>query len=545
MDGSTTRDSKVSASIGVSRLNQNCWVAALAAGWLWTWHHLALEWRFNEQYQYGFAIPFLSVYLGWRRWSLFAGAEGLRPAASNGIVRLVLAGCWFLFVLAEVLRQHDPGWRLCGSAMMAAMSAATLVWVYLSGGSVLVRQMLFPVGFGWLALPWPSDAEHFLVGELTRHLTAAVIFVLNFSSIPAVQHGSVIAMARGHVGIDDACSGVQSFQSSLMAGLFLGEWFSLAFGRRAGLILGGWLIALIGNLGRVLALTLLVSRRGEAAASRWHDSFGYVSTCFIFATIFLMAWAQRVRDAEPSPSSFASRVPAWSGAMAGREGMILLAGAALVPLLAFLWFHELVAAQVMAPQIEPRWVIVTNTVGNTWKATAVPITAVEKRLLRYSKGEAWTFRNPEGWDAQMFHFFWKPGEGYPSMTYVHTPNICMPSAGWNLDGSPEPAEIRVHGVTIRGGLYRFSQGTLREIVFQTISYGGQTMSTMEDLYASGTRAERFSMLWRKPRQQINEEMMVFIPASDAGGLDLRLIGKLLESILDPARLKSSEFDASR
>src|SRR2546423_2288080 len=43
---------------------------ALALGALWfvCCRHLSDEWRFNEQYSYGWFVPFFVVYLFWLRW---------------------------------------------------------------------------------------------------------------------------------------------------------------------------------------------------------------------------------------------------------------------------------------------------------------------------------------------------------------------------------------------------------------------------------------------------------------------------------------------
>ena len=45
-----------------------------------------------------------------------------------------------------------------------------------------------------------------------------------------VQHGNLVEVGTGIIGIDEACSGVRSLQSALMLSLFLGEMnrFSLA-----------------------------------------------------------------------------------------------------------------------------------------------------------------------------------------------------------------------------------------------------------------------------------------------------------------------------
>src|SRR5438105_5258701 len=55
---------------------------ALALGTLWfvCCRHLSEEWRFNEQYSYGWFVPFFVGYLFWLRWEDRPGPEGsLRP----------------------------------------------------------------------------------------------------------------------------------------------------------------------------------------------------------------------------------------------------------------------------------------------------------------------------------------------------------------------------------------------------------------------------------------------------------------------------------
>jgi exosortase len=518
--------------------NQLCWLASLAIGWLWTWKHLSLEWRFNDQYQYGYAIPLLAIYSGWLRWTA-SPAESPPAPGHRIIVGSALAACWGLFVVGEALRENDPGWRVCAGALMAAMSGSTLVWFYRCGGARLARSMLFPVGFAWLGLPWPSGAEHFLVRQLTGFLTSFVILVLNFCAIPAAQHGNVIALGSGAVGIDDACSGIQSFQSSLMASLFLGEWFGLSGPRRAGLVVAGWGVAFAGNFARVLGLTLLVNAHGAEMVPRYHDPLGYAATFAIFLGIYAIASLRGAKHEEESSASRPFRLPV----IAGREGLGVAGAALLAPLLVFAWFHGVVESRSSKPQPDPVWVINTNQPGNGWQATPVAPTAIEKRLLRFSLGEAWKIQDA-GSQAELYHFFWRPDEGFSSMAYIHTPDVCMPSVGWNLDAMPEPVTLRVHGVDVRGGLYSFSQGAVREVVFQSICYGGKTMSTIDDPYATGSRSKRLAMLWRKPRQQINEELLLYCPSSGSRQTDLGFIHAGLEAFLDPRPLHALANDPS-
>jgi hypothetical protein len=66
-----------------------------------------------------------------------------------------------------------------------------------------------------------------------------VVEVLGWLGIPAMAHGNVIEVATGMVGIDEACSGIRSFQSSLMISLFFGEFYALSRGP-AWLLVPAW-----------------------------------------------------------------------------------------------------------------------------------------------------------------------------------------------------------------------------------------------------------------------------------------------------------------
>ena len=66
----------------------------------------------------------------------------------------------------------------------------------------------------------------------------------------AMTPGVVIETGAGPVGVDTACSGIRSFQASVMVGLFLGELFRYGFLRRMILLLGGIGVAFLCNVVR-------------------------------------------------------------------------------------------------------------------------------------------------------------------------------------------------------------------------------------------------------------------------------------------------------
>jgi len=103
----------------------------------------------------------------------------------------------------------------------------TLAGVYFIKGKFWLRQVAFPLCLFLVAIPWPSLFEQPIIQGLTRLNTAMVVNVLVILGVPATQHGNVIEVSTGMVGISDACSGIRSLQSSLMISLFLGEFYFL------------------------------------------------------------------------------------------------------------------------------------------------------------------------------------------------------------------------------------------------------------------------------------------------------------------------------
>jgi hypothetical protein len=65
--------------------------------------------------------------------------------------------------------------------------------------------------------------------QIATWLTVAF---LNLFQITAVQHGNVIEVKSGLLGIDEACSGIRSLQATVMVSLFLGELYRATWQRR-------------------------------------------------------------------------------------------------------------------------------------------------------------------------------------------------------------------------------------------------------------------------------------------------------------------------
>src|SRR5262249_48488999 len=161
------------------------------------------------------------------------------------ITLIVLAALFLLPV--RFVAEANPDWRLLSWMFAITATAISILFIYLIGGGGWVRQLAFPFFFFLVAVPWPMQFEQHVIQGLMRAVTAINVSVLNSIGVPALQHGNVIEVASGMIGIEEACSGVRSLQATLMISLFLGELYSFNVLRRIVLVLIGALLAFLCN----------------------------------------------------------------------------------------------------------------------------------------------------------------------------------------------------------------------------------------------------------------------------------------------------------
>jgi len=507
------------------RANGIGWALAVAFAWGWAWWHLAREWGASEQYQYGFGVPFLAAFVAWKRWD---GPLAPAPRGRGSVGVLIIA--WLVLGLGELLRWHDPLWRLTGGLLTLGATLFTAVWFYRAGGVALLRREVFPLAFAWVAVPWPVPVETAVTQGLLRAITTVTIAILNGFGIAAFQRGNVIELASGVVGMDDACSGIRSFQAALMVALFLGEFFRLGVARRITLLFIGVVVSMGANLARVLALAFITHTRGAAGFEQAHDWVGGLTSVLTFGLIFFAALKLEPRM-EPPP--LARQPSRWAP---GMEGGLVCASVVAIPLLAWLWFSQIAIPAADLPQTA-QWRLDASRVPPGWRAETTELSPSVREALRYSEGRSLRVQSDAGWSANAIHLVWEPGASIPGMAFYHTPALCMPGIGWLQVGEPVSRWIDVRGERLPCVVYRFRQGDSVQIAVQSFMSGGRADFHLVDAERLGGRGERLSMLWRAPLRQVNEELLVYLP--DLGGADLqaKTIGELLDAVLVKAALE--------
>jgi exosortase len=385
-------------------------LVVFGALWCLLTKHLSAHWATNPQYSFGWFGPVICAYLFFIRWTTRPATE---PATSHGANWLFWIAA-FAFLPTWLVEQPNPDWRLISWLLTLEVVILSLCAIYFLGGRSWLRHFAFSICLIFAVVPWPGDAEILIIQGLMRVATSVTVEVLNLFSIPALQHGNVIEVKTGLLGIDEACSGIQSLQATLMVSLFLGELYRATWRRRALLVLFGALIAFSCNVGRTFLLCWVAAKDGIESISKWHDPAGFalLGICFVvlwgLARLLIRASPRLQSSKESAPPPFPRRL------------VIGLSTWLLVSVLGTeVWYRAHEGRET------GHWSFEWPVMKEHFSEVAIPALGDERRAA------SWTDGDGSRWMA----FFFRWAAGPPSSRIsarLHRPEICLPAAGYKL-----------------------------------------------------------------------------------------------------------------
>ncbi len=432
------------------------WIAVfLVFTWFPIVHHLRGEWSYNPQYSYGWSVPFLVLFLLWRRWLTRPGPGDCKtrfwPAAIMAVGVVGISAVRFL-------SEANPDWRLLSWAGGLLAVAASLAAVYSLGGKAWLYHFAFPFLFFLVAVPWPVQIEQHITQGLMQAVTALNVFGLHLAGVPALQHGNVIEVGSGLIGIEEACSGVRSLQATLMISLFLGELYSFPVAARCLLVAAGALLAFLCNLVRTALLVYVGTQKGAEAIHAWHDPAGLTILLFCLFGLWIISLIIRRRVGEKAESEPGAYTPAlarpWPAFLAIVSAWLLFTEVGVQ------WWYGAHQSRLLATHWTVRW---PNDLADFKR---VPIAPEAQGLLQYNEGGGATWQGDEGHTWVLYHFQWLPGRTAALFVKVHRPDVCLPASGMTLSKDDGIRFFETNGGKLPIRSYRFdSSGTPLHVLY--------------------------------------------------------------------------------
>ncbi len=411
---------------------------------LWLIWTCADDWNHDPNYSYGWLIPPMAAFFLYRN-----AREHAAPVGTHTQPRVLWLLPVSILVLAlELIRLTPIYSRLTPWTIWMLLAVFGSVLAYWTFGKTGLRVMVFPLVLLAAAIPWPTFLEIRLVRELSFWVAAMVGELLLWSGVYNEVQGKIIQLTRGSVGVDEACSGLRSFQAALMVGLAVGEWFRLHIGKRMLLLAGAVLLALGTNLLRAYALSMLVVQGGQEALGRWHDPVGHAAMILLTLGVAL-GGSRWVTAPPPIIPNHQSLWYAWWNSRASSRSWLLLSGSVAM---AFLMAHAWFLLQSLTPAQEHPYLNDLYWRGDVQKQD--PPDEVMSILRADEGGYKLPLRSEEG---LAYHFFWRPARTNGKV-FFHRPDVCMPGGGWDQIGDAALIRGTLNGRTTVIHHFRFRRG---------------------------------------------------------------------------------------
>ena len=424
--------------------------------WFILCRQLSGEWSVNEQYNYGWFVPFFALYLFWLRWQDRPGQEVRSQKSEVGSRRVAAASialaALLLLVPVRLFEIASPEWRPLGWIHAASVATLTLLYLWCVGGKPWVRHFAFPVAFFFIAVPWPTAVEVPIIQGLMRMVANVAAETAMLLGIPAQVEGNLIRVSTGLVGVNEACSGIRSLQTSLMIGLLFGELKRLSVLRRVALVIGAVIIAVFANFVRAVFLVTVAAAKNVSEVSRWHDVAGYT----IIALVFLSTMGLAYLLGREKRTVAAGVPPAESRTLQPTRLPPQVSGSYLTAALCSLLFVELgIAAWYRAHETNLvsgiRWTVQWPEQAPNFRK--LNIDPEVRSVLRFDEGQsaAWMLTPPPASESSppaktsvtqvnrlppnavacyLYVFRWNPGRNSALLANLHRPDVCLPASGW-------------------------------------------------------------------------------------------------------------------
>ncbi|MEY2484072.1 MAG: hypothetical protein QOK24_2600 [Verrucomicrobiota bacterium] len=494
--------------------------AVPGALWLWLFYHLHDEWMLNERYHYGWAVPFLALFLFFSRWK--TRPEPGKTARSP----FLIASSWFLLVLLlpiRIVEEANPDWRLLSWIFAVVVVAFSLLSLVRLGDRSWLGHLAFPVCFPLVAVPWPVQFENSVVQMMTRAVAYMAVEIAGWVGIGAHQAGNVIQLRNGFVGVDEACSGVKTLQAGIMVALVLGELLRLTGWRRLALILLGCGWIFVCNVFRATTLVLVAANSGLEALARWHDLIGTAALLCGMAGLLCLGWIWKTNSA-PEPAAF--KITSARGMAAAQ--LIPLAWLAFIFTASEFWYRSHERELLERPPWQTRWPAANAT------TRPMPIPETTRVILHYDDASSAAWEDPAGVRWWSFFARWKPQRAALQLVRSHSPEICLPAVGRTFLAEKPRLTVPARPTPLEFRAYEFEQQGRPFFVFVCIQEDKLAPSRAPQSEEWNLRGRLLSAIHGK--RNLGQRLLeIAVTGPDDFGRAKELVEKTVSEIVEPEK----------
>jgi exosortase len=225
---------------------------------------LAGDWWTEPSLSHGLLIPPLAAYIAWTRRSLTFGQPG---RADNRGLWLVAVAC-VLYVLGKL------GAEFFLPRMSFVILLAGLAWTF--WGRARLGTLTFPLLLLATMVPLPVIFYNAIAAPLQLFASDVATNLAQALGVAVYRDGNIIHLAHISLGVEEACSGLNSLSALMVASLLLGFLVCQRVSARVILFALSIPLSIAVNVLRVTGTAVIADYREEFAMGFYHSFSGWL-----------------------------------------------------------------------------------------------------------------------------------------------------------------------------------------------------------------------------------------------------------------------------
>lgn len=225
---------------------------------------LADDWWNEPSFSQGMLLPPLAAYFAWLdRFSVLA----IPAQPSRKGLWVIVAGC-LVFLSGKLaaeffLQRFSLIIVLCG-----------IIWLY--WGQARLKRLAFPLILLATMIPLPAIVYNTATAPLQLFASETATKIAQTVGVSVYRDGNIIQLAQMSLGVDEACSGLNSFSALMVAALLLGQFMCNSLVARVLLVALSAPLSIAVNVLRVAGTAILADYNQEFAEGFYHAFAGWL-----------------------------------------------------------------------------------------------------------------------------------------------------------------------------------------------------------------------------------------------------------------------------
>jgi exosortase len=250
---------------------------------------LVKDWWQDPNYSHGFLVPFVSIYLVYKKWPELAISE--KKSCWWGLALLVFG------LLLLILGTAGAEYFTVRFSLVVVL-AGLVAYLY---GKKFLGLLLVPICYLLFMIPIPYTIYYSLTLPMQLFASKCAVGVLQFLGIPVFRAGNIIILPNYSLEVGEACSGLRSLVSLMALGFLFAYLSQKRNLNRAILFASTPIIAIIANVFRVSTTALgAYAVSPKLAEDFLHKLSGLlVFVCSVFCLVILggiLSWVQKRKE---------------------------------------------------------------------------------------------------------------------------------------------------------------------------------------------------------------------------------------------------------